>query len=388
MADSPPVVPASSGLQLRFALSLVPDAAADDATPTLRRQWLSAVGSAPWLDRLSGFRELTKQDFFDLLDSADQSRLCTCVKQLATSGAYQIEYTLTLPDGSRYALLEHARRLDNAHESPDSSLQAVAWILDVSSERALARSGTTDERALADQKADAQLQDRNILVVEVSANDSNSVAHHLSATGAKVLQVSSGMQALHALTADRFDLLITELHLPGFDGYGLAARVKVLRPGLPILVLAAHALGDERDRCIAAGGWELLAKPFARRELVAMANTLLADPRTQASAAGLRQRGAALSSSSARELPAAMVQQYRLGLKVRAQSVLELLAGQELAELIRLVHQLKGSAGGYGFSELGVMAGALETALKIHGLDPATTAACHAFADACGRASA
>ncbi|WP_235971712.1 MASE3 domain-containing protein [Azohydromonas caseinilytica] len=84
----------------------------------------------------------------------------------------------------------------------------------------------------------------------------------LEQEGAQCVVLDSGLEALRAL-AERadFDLLITDVEMPGLNGHDTARRCKSLYPGLPVIGLTAYALAEERQRCLDAGMDEHLTKP-------------------------------------------------------------------------------------------------------------------------------
>lgn len=83
--------------------------------------------------------------------------------------------------------------------------------------------------------------------------------------------VEDGQQAWDALAASRFDLLITDCHMPVLDGYALAQRIRRQEEEtgahLPIIALSASALPEEVDKCHRTGMDDFLAKPVQLEEL-------------------------------------------------------------------------------------------------------------------------
>jgi CheY-like chemotaxis protein len=86
--------------------------------------------------------------------------------------------------------------------------------------------------------------------------------------------VSTGTEAWQLIQtgSTRYDLLLTDCHMPGMDGYELAARIRTHEATLgcsplPIIALTANALPGERDKCLAAGMTGYLTKPVRREAL-------------------------------------------------------------------------------------------------------------------------
>lgn len=108
------------------------------------------------------------------------------------------------------------------------------------------------------------------LVLVAEDNDINRkvIGHQLALLGVSVEMASDGIDALARWRAghatQRHSLLLTDLHMPGIDGYTLAETIRSEEAGgarLPIVALSANALRGEIDRCRAAGMDDYLSKP-------------------------------------------------------------------------------------------------------------------------------
>jgi two-component system response regulator QseB len=87
--------------------------------------------------------------------------------------------------------------------------------------------------------------------------------------------VADGPQALAALQASTFDLVILDLGLPGLDGLEVLRRVRAGGAATPVLVLSARDTPPERVLGLDAGADDYLAKPFDVDELLARARAQL-----------------------------------------------------------------------------------------------------------------
>ena len=96
---------------------------------------------------------------------------------------------------------------------------------------------------------------------------------HLQALGCAVTVATNGREALGLWGVGRFDVVLMDCHMPVMDGYEASLalreveRLSGARP-VPIVALTANALEGARDRCLAAGMNDHLAKPFTREQLV------------------------------------------------------------------------------------------------------------------------
>lgn len=94
----------------------------------------------------------------------------------------------------------------------------------------------------------------------------------LTHEGAQVQFAEHGQQALDRLQesgVSAFDVVLMDIQMPVMDGYQATQRLRDIAPGLPVIGLTAHALGEERDRCLAAGMVEHVTKPIDADVLVA-----------------------------------------------------------------------------------------------------------------------
>jgi PAS domain S-box-containing protein len=120
-----------------------------------------------------------------------------------------------------------------------------------------------------------------ILLAEDGVDNQRLIAYHLSRSGAKVDVAADGHVALTMLlNAERdgvpYDLLVTDMQMPEMDGYTLAGAVRDRGMNLPIVALTAHAMAEDRDRCLRAGCDDYATKPIDRAQLVGVCERLLA----------------------------------------------------------------------------------------------------------------
>lgn len=137
-------------------------------------------------------------------------------------------------------------------------------------------------------------QSVHVLVAEDHPINRAVIERQLDLLGYIHTVVEDGQKAWDALSAARFDLLITDCHMPVLDGYALTQRIRRLEQEsgehLPIIALSASALPEEVDRCHRAGMDDFLAKPVQLEELqkkvAALASEAIKQPPVCASASG------------------------------------------------------------------------------------------------------
>ena len=111
----------------------------------------------------------------------------------------------------------------------------------------------------------------SILVVDDALDARESLAMLLEECGAHVTAVASAPEALEALASARPDVLVSDLAMPGLDGYALVARLRSLEADgatpVPALALSAYARTEDRERALAAGFQAHVAKPVEPIEI-------------------------------------------------------------------------------------------------------------------------
>jgi PAS domain S-box-containing protein len=123
------------------------------------------------------------------------------------------------------------------------------------------------------------LRGRTILIVEDHDDARELVAGVLGAAGAAVLSAASVAEALDCLARTRPDVLVTDLGLPGEDGYTLLRRVRAMEgfdaAALPAVALTAYARVSDRKRALAAGFLHYIVKPVDPEQLVQVLGSIL-----------------------------------------------------------------------------------------------------------------
>lgn len=108
-----------------------------------------------------------------------------------------------------------------------------------------------------------QLQGMRILLVEDDKDALQMLGRLLESTGAVVTTASSAREALACAAPGHFDLIVSDIAMPGMDGYAMLTQLR--ESGLqnvPAVALTGFARPDDRKRALAAGFDEHLGKPF------------------------------------------------------------------------------------------------------------------------------
>jgi PAS domain S-box-containing protein len=123
------------------------------------------------------------------------------------------------------------------------------------------------------------LSGASVLVVDDEPDGRQLMVRILEGRGASVTAVAGGAEALDLLKRLQFDILVSDIGMPGLDGYELMRRARSLdssRPGpIPAIAVTAYARAEDRQRSLLAGYQMHLAKPVEARELIAGIASLL-----------------------------------------------------------------------------------------------------------------
>lgn len=118
--------------------------------------------------------------------------------------------------------------------------------------------------------AKGRLHGLRALVVDDDAETLRLVDAVLTGEGMDVTAAASAADALRELPGSRPDVLITDIAMPGQDGYGLLSAVREMGLSLPAIALTAFGRPQDRDHALAAGFSRHLTKPVLPDELVAV----------------------------------------------------------------------------------------------------------------------
>lgn len=111
-----------------------------------------------------------------------------------------------------------------------------------------------------------------VLAVDDHPTNRELLARQLELIGLQAEVAENGQTALNMWREGRFDLVITDCHMPEMDGYALTRAIRTLetednKPRTPVIAWTANALAEEVQRCLDAGMDELLTKPSTLAQL-------------------------------------------------------------------------------------------------------------------------
>ena len=139
---------------------------------------------------------------------------------------------------------------------------------------ALALAGSSCEDATAALSASAPVAPRTprVLAADDEALNLRVVQQLLENRGCVVVPAATGREAVDAWHRERFDLVLMDVQMPELDGLGACEEIRRVEERrrvrrTPIVAVTAHAMAGDRERCLAAGMDDYLAKPLRRAAL-------------------------------------------------------------------------------------------------------------------------
>ena len=126
-------------------------------------------------------------------------------------------------------------------------------------------------RAPAPAVAGSRLRGIRVLAVEDVELNQLVLEDLLLREGASVVLANNGREAVERVRddgPDAFDVVLMDVQMPLMDGYEATRRIGALAPGLPVIGQTAHAMAEERAKCIEAGMVDHVAKPFEADQVV------------------------------------------------------------------------------------------------------------------------
>ena len=253
-------------------------------------------------------------------------------------------------------------------------------------------------RPIVDQelRLHASLRGLRVLLVEDNLINQQIAQELLAIVGVEVSTAANGVEALQVLEESAaveaqaplpFDLVLLDLNMPEMDGWECARRIRsdARWDRLPLLAMTAHAMQQERERCLALGMQDHISKPIDPQRLYdrllhwsgrsAPAAPVLLEPQPLPASAGLSIDG--FDTHHALERVGGNVKLYRQLLASflhtqadAADRLATALTAMQLEEAERIVHTIKGVAANLGATALTDAAACLDVELK-RGLAPA-----------------
>ena len=224
--------------------------------------------------------------------------------------------------------------------------------------------------------------------------------------------------ALRHLETELVDLLVTDLEMPAVSGLDLLVEARSCNPCTQVVVVTGHSTIDALLEALELGASDYLLKPLDRNDLIrvvdeslrrcvrwraALGGTFASRGRGQGPSGPLNDAcdfGTVPATATGADLDeppiysglagdpclGPIVAQFVEGLPDKISALRRHVAGRNYEQVLRDAHQLKGSAGSYGFPDITARAAALESTARSGDREPRVQRALDELAEVCRRA--
>jgi two-component system sensor histidine kinase/response regulator len=227
----------------------------------------------------------------------------------------------------------------------------------------------------------------NILLAEDNLINQQVAARRLQKLGHTVDIANNGAEAVEALKAGNYDLILMDVQMPEMDGFEATAAIRAMtdeKRRIPIIAMTANALPSDCERCLAAGMDDYIAKPVHQRILVELiekwgaigyagthpATAVDMESGSQATDVdlldmdGIREMIEVLGVEAYRDLCSQFFDSHG----ATASALADAAAAGDFMQIGRLAHSLKGAASNLGFVVLADQAASLRSDGETGGL--------------------
>ncbi len=223
------------------------------------------------------------------------------------------------------------------------------------------------------------LRGKRMLVVDDGPSNRKLIDLVLRRAGVEVALAAEGRMAVELAASQTFDLILMDMQMPVMDGYTATRELRRRGLTIPIIALTAHAMREDRGKCLEAGCSGYLPKPIQQEPLLTELARALRPPPGQNSDVAertLHESDLNLVSTLPLDDPEfrEIVEEFVLSLPDQLLALRDACEAGDFEQLTRLAHRLKGSSGMAGFPDLMTAAKQVEDRARTKHGDGAATA--------------
>ncbi|MEK6249608.1 MAG: response regulator, partial [Planctomycetales bacterium] len=216
---------------------------------------------------------------------------------------------------------------------------------------------SADEKEPATVEQDRKLSGR-VLLAEDDPIMQELFCRFLQIEGLDVDLASDGLIACEKALASKaegkpYDLILMDVQMPNMDGHEATQRLRQDGWERPILILTAHAMAEDRDKCMKVGCDDYVSKPCSPEELLETIARHLSQPipKTHTDISGTTRefRGIMTAEGITDAQRSKWLEQFIGGLQDRVEQLELALREEDISLLTKEVHTLHGTAASFGF---------------------------------------
>ena len=176
----------------------------------------------------------------------------------------------------------------------------------------------------------------------------------LESMGVTVAVANNGIEAVEQASQQSFDLILMDMQMPEMDGISATRALHQAGITTPVVPLTANVMQKHRDAFEAEGCSEFLGKPIDKQELARVLQKYLTPP--------------VVAEAMPEEMDEEMMAIFKESMGTRHQGLQQALAQRDRDQLRALAHQIKGSAGSFGYFALATVAADVQHQLDEDGV--------------------
>jgi signal transduction histidine kinase/CheY-like chemotaxis protein len=219
--------------------------------------------------------------------------------------------------------------------------------------------------------------DLNILLVEDHYINQKVSGNILEKYGCTVDIAENGQKAIEMYEKGLYDLIFMDCQMPLMDGYQATNYIRQMKNGkdVPIIALTAHALAEDRNKCLAAGMNDYLSKPFEPEDIEKiigkyferrkLGNVLIGSTCTNESTAPFDFEEVLHRCMQDEELAKSLLQEFAEILVEDIKQINDAFESSRYEEMVSVAHKLKGSAGNMAVHEIQKLSEKIEKKAKL-----------------------
>lgn len=214
--------------------------------------------------------------------------------------------------------------------------------------------------------SEVMLPELNILLVDDIEPNRKVIHKFLEGFTVSITDAENGQEAIENFNRNRYDLILMDVEMPVMNGLEATKTIRALekennQPPTPLIVLSAHAFGEQRKKCYESGCDDLLVKPVRKKDFLLSIAKLTTQQELQVTSPELTPPADVFSDFDAEsgntvhidsifeELFPDFIDYFHESLENMNRAT----ANEDYNELFRLGHGLKGSASNYELYDLG-----------------------------------
>jgi two-component system sensor histidine kinase/response regulator len=229
-----------------------------------------------------------------------------------------------------------------------------------------------------------------VLLVEDNSVNQLVAIGQLQRLGHGCVVAASGAEALDAICRQTFDIVLMDIQMPDMDGYEATRRIRQLAgpvSKIPVVAITAHALAGEREKCLAAGMNDYLAKPVSLEQIGAVIRLWASKNSAETPAAPDlmeqddqyvldRERVSSFLAISRTQngFLEGLVKTFREDVPSRIDALRAAASTGDARDLANAAHAMKSSSGSVGAKRMLAMASSLEQTARAGRIDGADAA--------------